>query len=203
MSEERRHGTVVAVVLAGGGSRRFGSDKLAADVGGRRLLDRALDGLPPGLAVVVVGPPRPVIRAVRFVQEDPPGSGPAAGLVVGVRAALSEGAAAVVTMPGDAPDAGRATGMLLDALAGWGVAAVVATDAAGFDQPLQLALTRGGAEALLAAAGPTGAAGESARALVLRLQSPVPRVTLPATWLVDIDTSDEADDWLRGTGGLA
>ena len=76
------------VVLAGGESRRFGSDKLAADLDGRTLLDATLASVPAGLPVVVVGPARPVRRDVRFVREDPPGGGPAAALVAGLTAAL-------------------------------------------------------------------------------------------------------------------
>ena len=49
---------VVAVVLAGGASRRFGSDKLAAVVDRQTLLDHTLAALPDGAAVVVVGPDR-------------------------------------------------------------------------------------------------------------------------------------------------
>ena len=81
--------TVVAVVLAGGESRRFGSDKLAAALDQQTLLDHTLAALPEEFAVIVVGPERPTTRSVRFTREQPPGGGPAAGLVAGVRAALA------------------------------------------------------------------------------------------------------------------
>ena len=48
--------TVVAVVLAGGASRRFGSDKLAAEAGGESLLDLAVGALSAEMPVIVVGP---------------------------------------------------------------------------------------------------------------------------------------------------
>jgi hypothetical protein len=63
--------------------------------------------------------------------------------------------------------AGQAAGMLLSRLDSEpNIEAVVARDAAGHEQPLQLALRRAAAEKLLAAAGPRGAAGISARRLL-------------------------------------
>lgn len=38
---------LVCVVIAGGGGRRYGADKLAARLGGATLLDATLAGLPP------------------------------------------------------------------------------------------------------------------------------------------------------------
>ena len=108
---------VVAIVLAGGESRRFGSDKLAADLGGRALLDHALDGLPAHTAIAIVGPERPMDRDVTFLREDPPGGGPAAGLIAGLTWALEAGAEVILVLPGDAPGAGRAANLLLAAVA--------------------------------------------------------------------------------------
>jgi hypothetical protein len=68
------------------------------------------------------------------------------------------------------------------------VTAVVATDAEGREQPLQLALRPAAAEQLIAIAGPTRAAGESARRLVLRLEPPAARLALPPDQTADIDT---------------
>ena len=73
-------GDVTVVVLAGGTSRRFGSDKLAAPLGGSTVLDTVLGSLPPQWPVVVVGPPRdcrrPVTRPRRGARrpEGPRGS---------------------------------------------------------------------------------------------------------------------------------
>ena len=44
------------VVLAAGNARRFGSNKLTAQVEGVSLIRRALDAVPGGLATVVVTP---------------------------------------------------------------------------------------------------------------------------------------------------
>ena len=107
---------VTAVVLAGGASQRFPPDKLAAEVEGRRLLDRALTSLPERATVIVVGSVRDVIRPVIFTSEDPPGGGPAAGLVAGVRRALAASADAIVVLPADAPLGGQAARILLSRL---------------------------------------------------------------------------------------
>jgi molybdopterin-guanine dinucleotide biosynthesis protein A len=178
---------LAAVVLAGGGSRRFGSDKLTADVDGRQLLDHALDGLPTGAAIALVGPPRSVARSVQVVAEDPPGGGPAAGLVAGLTWALATGAAAIVTLPGDAPAGGEAAGHLLAELDRTGAEAVVGVDRSGRDQVLQLALRPYAARRLIELAGPDRGRDQSVRRLVSAL-APV-RLELAAALSLDIDTT--------------
>jgi molybdenum cofactor guanylyltransferase len=177
------------VVLAGGTSRRFGSDKLDADLDGRTLLDATLASVPAGLPVVVVGPERPVHRSVRFVREEPAGGGPAAAVVAGLVAALEAGADTVSTLPGDAPVAGRAVPVLLDALVGTDL--VVAHGADGQVFPLQLACTAEGARRVVEAAGPTRGAGASVRRLLESLDPAAVRVVLDPATLIDVDTPDD------------
>ncbi|MEU4806804.1 NTP transferase domain-containing protein [Actinosynnema sp. NPDC023587] len=74
-----------AVVLAGGrGSRLGGVDKAAVRIGGRTLLEHALDAVRGAGRVVVVGPEKDV-PGVLWTREDPPGGGPAAGVAAGLR----------------------------------------------------------------------------------------------------------------------
>jgi molybdopterin-guanine dinucleotide biosynthesis protein A len=91
---------LVAVVLAGGTSRRWGGvDKTALTLAGAPILLHAVSAvLPFARAVVVVAPAehpaRPAVDAaaaragcpLAWTREDPPGSGPVAGLAVGVAA---------------------------------------------------------------------------------------------------------------------
>ena len=79
--------------------QRFALDKLAEQVEGKPLLDLTLASLPEHVAIVVVGTARKVARPVIFTSEDPPGGGPAAALVAGVRRALAEPSDAIVTLP--------------------------------------------------------------------------------------------------------
>ena len=95
---------ITGIVLAGGRSRRFGSDKLASDVGGRPLVEHAIDALATVADEVVVviaadavpgtadapgqgsGPVQPGVRAVhaaaavrpwlRIVRDGIPDAGP-------------------------------------------------------------------------------------------------------------------------------
>jgi len=181
----------VVVVLAGGASRRFGTDKLDHDLDGATLLDHALAGVPADLPVVVVGPVRRVARSVTFVREDPPGGGPGAALITGLHAALDRGAEVVVTLPGDAPDAGSAVPVLLDGLVG--TDAAVGVDPDGQQQPLQVALTAAAARVLIAAAGETAGAGASVRRMLGALDPrPVP---LDGAAAFDIDTPEQAREW--------
>ena len=178
-------------MLAGGGSRRFGADKLAAEIGGRPLLEHALDGLPAGATVAVVGPTRPLSRSVVVVREDPPGGGPAAGLITGLIWALGTGAAAIVTLPGDAPAAGRAAALLLVELDRQGGEAVVGVDGSGRDQVPQRALRPAAARRLIEVAGPDRGHDQSVRRLVSALAPG--RLTLSAELSRDIDTADQLD----------
>ena len=92
-----------AIVLAGGASRRLGTDKPEQRIGGRRLLDVALAAVAAADAIVVVGPPRDVPTGVTVVRENPPGAGPVAALAAGL-AALPDDAADVVVLAADLPD---------------------------------------------------------------------------------------------------
>ncbi|SHG67046.1 molybdenum cofactor guanylyltransferase [Streptoalloteichus hindustanus] len=100
-----------AVVLAGGGARRFGGrDKIAMTVGGRTLLDGVVAAARVAGAhpVVVVGPRRPTATAVAWTREDPPGGGPLAGLASGL-AAVPPGVTEVAVLAGDLAAVGPGT----------------------------------------------------------------------------------------------
>jgi molybdopterin-guanine dinucleotide biosynthesis protein A len=75
-----------AVVLTGGTAVRLdGVDKASIELGGLTLLEHALGAMLDIDEVVVVGDPVPTTRPVTFTREDPPGGGPAAGLLQGLR----------------------------------------------------------------------------------------------------------------------
>ena len=81
--------------------------------------------------------------------------------------------------------------------------AVVAVDAHGREQPLQLALRPAAAEALLTAAGPGGAAGVSARRLLDALRPGLVTQELAPAELWDIDTADQLLVWrLRSSAAV-
>jgi molybdenum cofactor guanylyltransferase len=99
---------VSAIVLAGGRSSRFGSDKLAARVGSGTLLDRSVAAVAVVAVeiVVVVAPgddrtPAPVGRLIRIVADATAHGGPLVGLLAGLEA-ISQPLAIVVG--GDMPD---------------------------------------------------------------------------------------------------
>ena len=84
---------VAAIVLAGGRSQRMGQDKAALPLGGRTLLQRAVDAASEvATMVVIVGAPdRPLpevacARPLRVVADAVEGEGPLAGIVAGLGA---------------------------------------------------------------------------------------------------------------------
>ncbi len=92
-----------AVVVAGGGAVRMGGvDKASIEVGGVTLLEHALAALVDVPEVVVVGEPVRTSRPVTFTREDPPGGGPAAALLAGLRA-FPRAPERVVVLAGDLP----------------------------------------------------------------------------------------------------
>ena len=73
------------IVLTGGSAVRFqGADKASMEIGGVTLLEHVLGALSEVPEVVVVGDQVITSRPAGFVREDPPGGGPAAGLLAGL-----------------------------------------------------------------------------------------------------------------------
>ncbi|UGQ15235.1 molybdenum cofactor guanylyltransferase [Yinghuangia sp. ASG 101] len=172
-----------AVVLAGGAARRLGGrDKPALTVGGRTLLDRAVDACEGARTVVVVGPERATRRTVAWAREDPPGGGPVAALAAGLPAV---DAPAVVVLAADLPFVTREVAeLLVAALDEPDADGAVLVDGEGRDQPLLAAYRTTALRSALDAVGdPHGAA-------LRRLVAPLAltRVTDPELAAFDCDT---------------
>lgn len=128
-------GSVAAIVIAGGRSSRFGSDKLdLRDAHGRTLLEATVAAaMSVADPVVVVGPQRELSVPVTWVREVPPGGGPCAALITGL-AALPVETRHVAVLAGDAPRGADAVPALLTVIDDAAVATV--TDRAGREQPI-------------------------------------------------------------------
>jgi molybdopterin-guanine dinucleotide biosynthesis protein A len=84
-----------AIVLAGGGSTRFGgTDKAQLVLDGVSMLDRVLTATNSATSTVVVGPVRKTSRPVDWTTEEPPLGGPVAGIAAG----LSTGTEPIVVL---------------------------------------------------------------------------------------------------------
>jgi molybdopterin-guanine dinucleotide biosynthesis protein A len=190
-AESDRPLDVTVVVLAGGTSRRFGSDKLTAPLHGSTVLETVVRSLPQDWPVVVVGPPRDCGRPVTWTREDPPGGGPLAGVAAGVAQVETD---VVAVVAGDMPYAGPALVTLVAALrtASPDLGAVVAVDAQGVPNPLLTAYRT----ASLREALPVPAADRPAR-LLLALPHLDLLVTGPASR--GVDSQADLDD-LAGPG---
>jgi molybdopterin-guanine dinucleotide biosynthesis protein A len=167
-----------AIVLAGGASRRLGSDKPEQRIGGRRLLDIALAAVAGADAVVVVGPPRDVPTGVTLVQEIPPGAGPVAALAAGF-AELPVDRADVVVLPADLPDITADT--------------VAALAQARGDAPVALAVDDSGRPQYLTAVWDSAALAAALGTDPPRMRDLVPAdaATAEVGGVVDIDTPEQ------------
>ena len=89
---------LLGAVLAGGESRRFGSDKALALLDGRPLIEHAIAALAAQSdAVIVCG------REGGVPDRPAPGLGPLGGINAALHEALARGFDAVLTIPCDAP----------------------------------------------------------------------------------------------------
>lgn len=94
---------ILGVVLAGGQSSRFGSDKALAELGGRTLLLRAVDALSGWCEQVVIAG-REIGPAPCIPDWPHPGMGPLAGIAAGLHYAQDMDFESVLTCGVDAPD---------------------------------------------------------------------------------------------------
>ncbi len=182
---------VTALVVAGGRSTRFGSDKLAAPLRGRPLLHHLVLTLPAEWPVIVVGRERDLPRPVRWAREEPPGGGPLAGIAAGIDQVSTE---LVAVVAGDMPHAAGALTRLAEVLrtAPPEVAATVATDREAVANPL-LAVYRTDAVRDVLPADPRGTPARSL--LVLRHVE----VAVLGVAALDVDTPADLDDLRSAT----
>jgi molybdopterin-guanine dinucleotide biosynthesis protein A len=125
--------TFDAIILAGGQGRRLGGvSKPAIEVGGRRLIDIALDAVAGAERTIAVGEPLPTTRPVEWTREQPAGGGPVAALAAALPFVTSD---AVVVLAADLPFiTSTAVEQLVRSNAQ--LAGVLAVDDSGRDQPL-------------------------------------------------------------------
>ena len=114
-----------------------GVAKASLEIGGVTLLERALAATVSAAEVVVVGEPEPTSRPVTWTREDPPGGGPAAGLLAGVDRFLNA-PDLVLVLAVDMPrvHAGTVARLMWAVEADDSVDAAVLVDASGRRQPL-------------------------------------------------------------------
>lgn len=176
------------VVLSGGASRRLGRDKATTHVGGRILLDRLLAEVPPEVPVVLAGPAVPDLPGrVVVVREEPPGSGPLAGIAAAMAVVDTP---LVAVLAADMPFAVPVAMQALERLAGSERAeldAAVPVDPEGRRQPLAAAYRSAALAGALARLAPVE--GRSVRSMLAALR--VMEWPVPADVLVDVDTAGE------------
>ncbi|HEV7587024.1 MAG TPA: molybdenum cofactor guanylyltransferase [Longimicrobium sp.] len=98
--------TPLGAILAGGASRRFGSPKALAMVGGRTIVERVRDAIEEavGHAVLITNEPE-LFAALRLPSRPDvhPGAGPVAGIEVALRWAEEEGRPGALVAACDVP----------------------------------------------------------------------------------------------------
>ncbi|HEX6335780.1 MAG TPA: NTP transferase domain-containing protein [Jiangellaceae bacterium] len=184
-----------AIVVAGGRGRRLGGkDKPAMELAGRTLLDTAIDAARAARTIVVVGPRRPVGRAVRWAREEPAGGGPLAALAAGLRA-LPPGSDVVAVLAADLPaiEAGTIHALLRAIDEANGADGVVAVDSTGRPQPLLAAYRTAALGRALATVGEPH--GQPMRRLLETLDLASLEVGSAAE---DIDTPGDLARWQEG-----
>lgn len=95
---------ILGAILAGGQSRRFGSDKALADLGGRPMIVRVADAIAPFVeAIVVCGHPAPP-PGMQSVTDLPHADlGPLGGLAGALQSAQRHGYTGVISVGCDTP----------------------------------------------------------------------------------------------------
>jgi len=177
------------IVLTGGTSQRFGSDKSQALINGKTLIARILESIPSEFGVILVGQdPHIESSSYTCVQEEPIGGGPVAGFKAGLQICESEIALLVAT---DMPFAIAKVINLLNSMKPHDEA-LMYVDAEGFQQPLAALYRVEAVENAFAAMGEVH--GKSMRELVSHLSiTQIPATEEVSKSLIDIDTAADLD----------
>lgn len=185
-------GKVAAIVLTGGrASRLDGADKAGLQVDGQPMVETVLAAASAVAGTVVTVGPGGTVR------EDPPFSGPVAGIAAGLDA-LGPAVDLVVVVSCDLPDLDAATLRALVDAVGPGTSAALAVDAAGRDQYLLAAWGRRALAARISDVRPDDGSGAPVRALYDDDEMVTVRVMVG-------DRADDVDTWadLAGRGPVA
>ena len=181
------------IILTGGSSTRFGSDKSKIDFAGLPLVEQVLAYFPVETRFIVVGPSFPSTKYdLRFTQEDPPGGGPVAALAAGLQMVESEYVALVAT---DMPFAGKAIAQLFQYLP-LTKDALIPIDSKRKPQPLCAIYRVTSLQRALS--GMAALSGKSMRSLISLLE--VSEIDLGGSFassLLDIDTPADLQSALR------
>jgi len=94
---------VLGVILAGGASRRYGSDKALAKLDGRTLLDHIIGRVRPQVTELVISGPAREGCSTPAIADEHPGQGPLAGLHAVLRWADARQLPLVATFACDTP----------------------------------------------------------------------------------------------------
>jgi molybdopterin-guanine dinucleotide biosynthesis protein A len=93
----------LGLVLAGGQSRRMGTDKALLQLSGETLLARALRLLRPQVEGLAISANMPITAEYPILADEVPDQGPLGGVLAGLVHAKSEGFTHVVTVAVDTP----------------------------------------------------------------------------------------------------
>lgn len=187
-----------SMIIAGGaGTRLAGVSKPGLVIAGRTLMDRTLDACDGATDLVIVGGAHLRRSDALWACEDPPGSGPAAGLRAGLAALDAAGSRSplVLVLGTDTPRAHRAVAALV-ARARAGVADGVGADGAwivdeaGIQQPLMAVYRR---SAISAACAAHAAPGASLRRVTEGLDMAAVGDVVGASR--DVDTWEDVEYW--------
>ncbi len=177
------------IVLTGGTSKRFGSDKAQAKIDGVSLIQRILTSIPSEFEIIVVGPDPKIHSAVyRCVQESPIGGGPVAGFKSGLELCMSE---IVLLIATDMPFAVSRALHLMESMKPHDDA-VMYVDAEGFKQSLAAIYRVEAVERALSLMG--NADGQSMQTMLTYLQiREIPMSNEVAQSMSDIDTIEDLE----------
>ena len=165
------------IILTGGTSKRFGSDKTEALINDKTLLKYLTEGLS---NLVIVGPETD-LEAV-YVREEPAGAGPVAAIDAGLRAVDTDLVSIFAT---DMPFAPRVLPQLINSLIN---DAALPMDCEGYAQPLAGVYRTEKLRSALESLG--NLENKSVRELISKLE--IDRVPLVETeFLLDIDTKED------------